>query len=72
MRVGKNSVDDRLDDLFKNMAEEEAVQSIIAYLAQHHREQLSSELQKLKLMPTILDEYDIAALIDHANLDISQ
>ncbi|KAL7429925.1 hypothetical protein ACHAXM_001921 [Skeletonema potamos] len=71
--VGSKPTTNHLDALFK--AEDNdatAVESILKYLTQNCSTELQAELRKLKLIPKLLDEYDIAALIDHANLDITE
>lgn len=72
MPVGNDGVSGPLDTVMGNLGDQNGVETILKYLTENHREELIAELTKLKLIPKLLDEYDIAALIDHANIDITR
>ena len=47
--------------LFEELGEEMAIESILKYLTERHQAKLLAELTKLKLIPKLLDEYDVVA-----------
>lgn len=74
--VGDKPAKDILASLFETdgdtVGAEETIEWVLKYLTENYKESLHAELRKLKLIPKLLDEFEIAALIDHANLDITE
>ena len=54
------------------MGEEKAVRSVIHYLRANHNSSFLTELRRVGLSHRVLDEYDVAALMIHANIEISE
>eukprot|EP00984_Skeletonema_dohrnii_P027892 scaffold17602_cov77-Skeletonema_dohrnii-CCMP3373.AAC.2 len=74
--VGNKPAKDILASLFETdgdtVGADKTIEWVLKYLTENYKDSLHAELRKLKLIPKLLDEYEIAALIDHANLDITE
>ncbi len=68
--VGNKPLNDVLEEMIEQTEQgddDAAVKTVLQFLTENYGNELRQELRRLKLIPRLLDKYDIAALIDHAN-----
>jgi len=72
--VGNKPLNDVLEEMIEQTEQgddDAAVKTVLQFLTENYGNELRQELRRLKLIPRLLDKYDIAALIDHANIDVT-